>query len=403
MDRASLTEMREAEIEKAHQIATRLSAQRDIASSRDLYPELALTSPYTYCVGSIRPVDLLPFFNTVITDLRPLPTSEHFESRYGLTVRQFIDLIEQGRLAVRLRADHLQFSALEYLAPLFSEHLLPRSDRYKVLYHDKMLMHRIHAREIFAGTEAKGRRWLREYLDWLTPPQFADVVSDKFALVATYCGVGQAERIVERTLSLTGDPAVSYDWLHIYSRFRIYPYMNSLDGINVLPAKEVDLLPVELRPDKSSYLPYEVGRALLCNLPIDPRTDLSQAGCVSADDWLRTLRELDSALAASAPGAIHEWTARLHELVASTRREVTRMRQRRESLEQKFLIVSGIGIAGALSEYAPPHWKPIIGAGSAAIFSARAKIADTIVKFRKQSHVLAWFDLQNEILSNMPK
>lgn len=397
MDLPMLNELHEAEVDSAERIISEITSRHDETAASALFPELSLISPYTYCIGSVRPVDLLPFFRTVIVDLRPLPSPAAFEVRYGLTVPQFVRLANEGRLAVRLRHHHTSFASLDYLDDLFWELPLPRSDRYKLLHRRELADNQDHARQIFANTRPISTHWMREYADWHSPPDFLSILASKFALVATYCGRSHAEYIVEEALRRTNDVGHCYDWLHIFSRFRVYPYMNTLDGINVLPSRETEMLPAELRPPSGSFLPYEIGRALVCNIPIEISRAEPGTGIAEPELWLRLLEEIDHALDSSDPGLVSNRATRLQILVHDTRRQVAKMSRRKDALDQRFVFLSGIGIAGSLSEYAPQQWKPIIAVGSATIFQSRSKIADIIVKFRKKSHVIAWFELSQEL------
>lgn len=367
-------------------------------SEKDLYPELELNEPYSYCVGSVQVATLIPLFQTVIVDLRPLPSPQAFEARYGLTIDDFRIFLEQGRIAVRLRDDYTSFASLDFLDGILREHEPPRSNRYTHLHGNEIETNRQRAREIFPGFEPRGQSWRREYADWVQEPLFQDVFVEKFALVASYVSPVQAETIVEEALRSTNDPATAYDWLHIFSRLRVYPTMNCLDGVNFLPIRDASLLPRPLRPSGiEDHLPYEVGRALMCNLPLRLSNDVDLALVVDPAEWMSVIRSLDAALARSSPNDLPDRCSNLQRLIYDTRSQAAEMARRKESLERRFVTVSGIGIVGALSEYAPPHWKPIIGSGSAAVYQARSKIADLIVKFRKKSHVVAWFKIEQKL------
>ena len=397
MEGVALAELAEAENERAHAVVEAITANDSPQPPQSLYPELVLKEPYAYCVGSTRPADVAPLFQTVIVDLRPLPTPSAFESRYGVNVEMFLRLAKQGRFSVRLRDDHSSFQSLDYLREIFFELPLPRSNRYTLLYDPDISMNRSRAEAVCPTTPPVRTGWAREYMDWRTRPSFRQVLIEKFALVATYYGTCEAERIVESALRATNDSAACYDWLHIFSRFRIYPFMNSLNGITVLPTADSDLLPTGLRSAPGPRLPYEIGKALICNLPIRLPTELELALKVDPSQWMRAVNSLDATLTQAGPESIASESIRLNRLAIETRREVENMAKRKRALERRFVTLSGIGIAGALSQYAPSHWQPIIGISSATLFQARSKIADNVVKFRKGSHVVAWFDLQQQL------
>lgn len=372
-------------------------------AERDLYPELVLNRPYSYCIGAVRPVHVLPFFETLIVDLRPLPTPQQFERRYGLSVDDVIALQDQGRLALRIRDHYTKFANLDYLDPLLSRHP-PASTRFMHLYQDEYDAAIDSGLSVCPRQNPRGTRWKAEYADWQEPPSFIEVFAGKFALVSCYFGVEYARALVERSLELSDDPADAYDWLHIFSRFRVYPYMNCLEGINTLPVSErlrlpenVAPVPMERRPMRPRFLPYEVGRAVLSNLNLRTPDDWQRAIQVPVRDWMQLLQSLDAALETGDNRDVAETTARVTQELRAIHAEVEQMKRRKRQIQGTFASVGGMGIIGALSDYAPPEWKPIIGMAAGATLAAAGKIANTVVRFRKSSQVIAWFDIRSKL------
>lgn len=410
MDERALLSLDGEENERAAELAKLLRHKKEQGlgvSQRDLYPELDLREPYSYCIGSIKPTDILPLVNTLIVDLRPLRTPEQFHARYGLGVEQFVRLVEQGRIAVRLRDCYARFEGLDYLDQLLKRRPPPPlSTRYMQLFREDHEVYLEEGKRTCPERPPRGDRWRAEYRDWVAPPTFREAFARKFALVSCYFGSDYAGQIVEDALSTDADPALAYDWLHNFSRFRVYPYMNCLDGLSVLPISDLGLLPRSLRPSQPEPsreaivdVPYEVGRAFMLNLPLDLPAELEVALHVPPADWITVITELDKALEGAKPTDVAEKCGMAARFARETREEVERMLGRKMAVERTIATISGIGIVGALSEYAPPEWKPILGVASGALLAGRKIVANTTVKFRKKSHVVAWFDFQKHLTS----
>lgn len=418
-------QMRELEAQETSQTAEIVNqlrakiARGSALGAAELYPELSLDPPYTYCTGIAKPSVLLPFFSTLIVDLRPLPTEKAFEERYGLTPYQFIEYVEQGRIVVRLRDRHDRFAGIDYLDPIFaSVGCPPSSVRYKALYSDEHAHLLPVAKSLLKKTVPKDNWWSREYSDWKSPPAFQDVFADKFALVGAYFGEDIATSLTSRALKSTGDPGIAYKWLHVFSRARVYPYMNCLDGVNALSLEDLHLtqgLPGDIvanpraeyatrrrwfdflrRQREPKTFPYDLGRLMLTNLHVALPDKLDSALQVMPSDWLAAVRELDKALTSESQPAIQTTSRRLIRLIEDVSAEAERMRKRQKAFSSLITLV-GVGIVGPLSEYAPAEWKPIVQAAGASLVLLKDPTARLLTKLAKPSHVAAWFNLVSEL------
>lgn len=404
MQKKALEALAEQELDLATS-ASRTLRQRHFRageySERMLYPELKLKSPYTYCVGNIQAACLLPLYNTVIVDLRPL-ARQAFEHRYGLSVDQFSRYVEQGRIAPRLRVPYREFVGLDYLDDLLRRQP-PVSRRYIHLYGD------VHAGYLEAGRSRcpMGRRlsthWNKEYDDWKAKPSFRDVFAYKYALVSCYVGEDEARRIAEEATGRTKDAAAAYDWLHRFSRLRVYPSSNCLDGVNTLSVHDWEFAHMTatrgamvLRGETPTF---EVGRAVLLNMPLDLPGDLDRAMKVSPSLWMKTIHSLDAALRSQSQNEVGNVCTRISRLAQATRDEVEAMRNRKEAISRFGARLGALGIVGLLSRMAP-DWDWIIGGTSGAAVGFKDHIADGVVKFRRADHVVAWFDLRKAVDSN---
>ena len=422
MNEHQLEEMTAQETSQVEKIVGQLRrkiAEHKPISASELYPEMALKSPYTYCIGNVKAATLLPFFSTVIVDLRPLPSLEAFESRYGLSPERFIEYVEQGRIAVRCRDKYERFEGLSYLDPIFQ--ILgcpPSSIRHKYLYAEDQLRLFSIAREMIGMARPEDDWWRREYADWKTPPMFTEVFADKFALVGCYFGEETASELVRRAMANTQDPGQAYKWLHVFSRARVYPYMNCLDGINSLSLEDLRLtssLPTDVevrsrqeyaRPRKwydflrrnprPQMFPYELGKVMLTNMRLSIPADLDTALQIVPADWNAAVRELDKALEAGMQVQIEAKSRYLIRLVKEVSSEVATMR-RRQKQYANLITLAGVGIVGPLAEYAPADWKPLVQAAGASLVVLKTPIASALVRMLKPSHVTAWFDIEAQL------
>ena len=408
MREKELRDLEELELFRAKQIAATLwnkKKQGVIFSERELYPELNLESPYSYCIGAIKAKEILPFFSTLIVDLRPLPNAAEFESRYGLSVEEFTRFVDQGRIVIRVRGSYLHFKGLDYLDQLLTRQPTPpTSIRYKYLHGSDHEEYFERGKALHPKQRPRANHWQMEYADWAHPPRFREVFANKFALVSCYFGPDYAQEIVERAFHDSRDIGIAYDWLHVFSRLRVYPFMNCLDGINTLSLSDLAILPTYLQgvkqtaeKPKSQSLPYEVGRALLSNLSFDKPEDFNRAFEIAPQDWQKAIADLDKALEKDRPENITDKCNKLTRLAQETRKEVKKMLRRKHKIEMTFVTIGGLGIVGTLSHYAPHEWQPIMGIASGAMMAVRTMIADAAVKFRKKSHVVTWFKLERKL------
>lgn len=424
MDLRRLKELQEEEKERTKAVVAalkeKIAKQRPI-SAFELYPELILDTPYTYCLGNISPAVLLPFYQTLIVDIRPLPSPEAFKARYGLSVRDFVKYMEQGRIVIRIRDDFERFADLSYIDDIFRiAPYPPSSTRYKFLYEEDHASLVSTAKLLIGRSKPKDDWWKKEYLDWKKPPSFSEVIANKYALVGCYFGRDTASEIVIRALEATGDPGQAYRWLHIFSRARVYPYMNCLDGINTLSIDDLsqatkllsgisakpsiqykrrkkwyEILKRELQPQT---VPYELGKATLSNLAIAVPDDLDKALQIVPSEWMRVIKELDKALEKGSQDQIELRSRNLIRLLEEVRKETLKMKER-QSKYANFITLLGLGILGPLAEYAPPEWKPIVQATAASAVILKDLIARSILKFAKPSHIAVWFDITAKLES----
>ncbi len=99
-----LQEYESKNIEKAVKILH--GYKKDELDISEFYPEFKLNNPYTATnstpLNSIKPYQLLPFFKTVIVDVLPLESENLFETYYGMSVNELIELKSRGRAVMKL-------------------------------------------------------------------------------------------------------------------------------------------------------------------------------------------------------------------------------------------------------------------------------------------------------------
>ena len=124
MDLEVLKELDTSKAEEAGKISK--NYKKDKIDILDFYSKLNLNTPYTETnstsLSSINPYQLMPFFNTVIVDIMPLPNEKLFEKHYGMSVEDLIELERKEKVAIRLPRCYIDYKDIEndYLDPILS-------------------------------------------------------------------------------------------------------------------------------------------------------------------------------------------------------------------------------------------------------------------------------------------
>lgn len=124
MDLELLSELDSKKANEAAKISK--NYKKDKVDILDFYPDLNLNTPYTGTnstnSNSIKPYQLLPFFNTIIVDILPLPNEKLFNKYYGTSVEELIELERKKKVAIRLSSRYVTYKNVvdDYLDPILS-------------------------------------------------------------------------------------------------------------------------------------------------------------------------------------------------------------------------------------------------------------------------------------------
>ena len=103
MDIESLKELEYKNMELNKKIYQRNNKADDIL---DFYPMFKLKEPYTSYYSDtfnrLKPYQLLPFFENIIFDLKPLSTEQDFYKYYGMSLEQIMELHDKGIIHFRI-------------------------------------------------------------------------------------------------------------------------------------------------------------------------------------------------------------------------------------------------------------------------------------------------------------
>ena len=123
MDIESLKELELENIELNKKIYQRNDKTNDIL---DFYPMFKLREPYTSysydTYNKLKPYQLLPFFENIIFDLKPLPTEQDFYKYYGMGIEEIMELNDKGIIHIRIPS-YLSFKKVvdDYLDDILEE------------------------------------------------------------------------------------------------------------------------------------------------------------------------------------------------------------------------------------------------------------------------------------------
>src|SRR3989442_10944782 len=129
-----LCELQKKEEDKIEKITKKFTTKtKKKIEVKEVYQELSIKKHPTYCVGTIMASELIPYFGTVIVDLRPIPDEKKFTTRYGMSVKEMIEYLKKKRIVLRMRAPPPWYAGLDYLDPLLERHP-PSTRRYKIIF-----------------------------------------------------------------------------------------------------------------------------------------------------------------------------------------------------------------------------------------------------------------------------
>ncbi|MBF4468136.1 MAG: hypothetical protein ISP01_01895 [Methanobrevibacter arboriphilus] len=453
MEKDDLNEIDSKMISEAEKIKTHYN--KDKIDILDFYPKMELKIPYTgtntTTPNSIKPYQLLPFFNTVIVDILPLKSENSFEKYYGMSVEEIIELEKKGKLALKLAGKYIDYENLEnnYLDPILN--LKPYSSywiniKYGELVNDKFHEELEDIENLFKNKEFDFGNYLSMEMGMVDPIVIAssdlisegnpyyehignddlykEITKNNFSKLSN-SGYSNINKFLKQTLELgKGRLDWAFTYSHIYSSLLSDPIFNSLNGTNMTNYHLKDLLnDLILRTEtkelkngllsqSGEILEYDIGKLLNDSVSIPLVLNLEESLDYYYDGAKKALVSLENSIREKNKEEIIDISNELNENLRESGKIAEGMRKYTEVIpnvvENISVAVGMVGeIGGVLTD--DPQIKPIMetmeyGGQALEIFSQTEtfqKGIGKLVKINKQDHVVYLYDNYDNLPSNI--
>lgn len=454
MDLEVLKELDITKAEEAGKISQKY--KKDTIDILDFYSTLNLNTPYTETnstsLNSINPYQLLPFFNTVIVDIPPLPNEVLFKKHYGMSVEDLIELERKEKVAIRLPRCYIEYKDIEndYLDPILSRR--PPSTPlinlgYGLVVNNKLLEEINQTENFFKNKEDF------DFGDNLTmemgsidpyaitssdiisgnKPYLLDFDNNAYKQATeinfyklNHVGYHKVNSFLKELLS-TGNGRL--DWAFTYSSayasFLADPILGSLNGTHMVNynMKEIlnDLilrtsnktLRNELLQKSKNIMSLDIGKTLTneINMPLpitfEDSLDFDFKGAINA------LISLEKVVDEKNRNEIIDLTNELKNEICEAGQIVAGMRAPKKHINNVTNISTTISLLGASAGYlsTDPNVKPLLDsisllAGGTALLTKTEtiqNILEKVVKFNKNDHVLYLYNNYEKFTINPKK
>jgi hypothetical protein len=410
-----------------------LKAIRESFSELDLYPEFKNKLSGKIYTNRLKdhPLTLqLPFYDTIILPIYPVPTSSCYEKLYGVSFKQTMTLISQGNVTPLLAKDYTAFTALEndYMDELL-ENAPPTVNR--LTYLDALLMAKnallegqtiSNFRELEQARERviidlskraeqiEAQHHLGEAsVHYQNPdPDNIGPVKGDWSIPRFYiefCIRGYSD-LAEELIALDRVPSMIS--LAGYSEFLItapYRALGGLPSVENVYLSMARMAPSNItRDDLIRAFPVEIGELLINRFKLVDTTDLSLKGAIHV--WSKTrearraLVELDRAITqgANLTEIISKGEA-LTEFFNNVNQECEDMVRKKSKITTRYIpfslaIIGGIAhyktaLPGVISFALPIIWSEI---------SKKQLVqepVDFLLKLKRPPYICAFYDLAN--------
>ena len=256
--------MEEYERHQVNAIGARIQPAElfELGNTRVL-PEYEFRKPYGVWTGGIPLYAVLPFYKQLIVHIDPINNPEKFRSVYGLSIQEIVELREEGRLIVLLRAPYRAYDSL--FNPLLKDHV-PRNNRVETIFARTASLNVEDYRHFLEARypEPKTRLSKKFRHDLAGKSSGANVWSHALdsmsqrMLKLEMIGLGEQAKVVVES----NDLERTYEILHSLNRALAVPVIDALGGWDNIDAEHMDLIGFDLdataREENQILLPREV-------------------------------------------------------------------------------------------------------------------------------------------------
>jgi hypothetical protein len=391
-------------------------AKRGIREAKDLSIMSAIDwdfkAPYSNCLIGLPISVQMPFFEQLIMVLRPYHTEADFKKGYGLSVKSVLDLWRQKRLLVTT-VDPERYVGLDYLDPI-----LEKDPPYLEMIGEVFFqtISDLNKGEGYfesclevATDKIRANKSLVESLIPDTMPRLSYRAMSKgdfiplFATAyATLCGFGYedlATSLLSRASRLSMEELVKFNELLIF-----YPRFRAADGVVTLQPSDFHLATEIGLATRAQRFPVEVAKLLVEKLEILWIKDLGWEQVVELRGKTAELRKLLFEIDRYASSGEFQKLPRQEALEKAFEeaRAASAEIARTKNLSTK-MIHASLGILGGAAGVALARYPGLLAGtalGGLGAIPFAEESAETLAKFRKKSHAIAYFDVQRGLDTN---
>jgi hypothetical protein len=416
MDKKQIQEIDDREKAKCEYLLEK-NRKKKRSSVLDFFPELRLRGVCGYFMFG-QPVWLLiPYLDVVIVNIAPYKNEKALEAKLGLSVKTLLDLERKGRIQLLLDTSPLEYTNLDFLDPIIGK---SGCSDYRLSAFSHCLTSR------FKGYCAEGEKvfdgrlgGFAEEVGWskFVKRPAKELEGTASTLYAQLLALGYHDLCKELSALAQEHPALAYRKLYVYARFLTDPTFYSLDGINPIETEYAKMK--EYCDECSKWEPrfrrrilpfsHDVGKAILENLKLRMPNDLEQALNIPTDKARRALSELDNVVTKKAGEKIVDRKMALefafmetNEAIRSVDAKVARIsRKKFKRVADAGIVTIGVtGIVAANLIGAPLLSSIAATLGIETILAMPRfvrQLPEAVMKLRKPSHVIAFYDIQKRI------
>lgn len=439
MDLELLSELDTKKAEEAAKISK--NYKKDEVDILDFYPHLNLNTPYSGTnstnSNSIKPYQLLPFFNTVIVDIVPLPNEKLFKKYYGTSIEELIELERKEKVAIRLPTLYTHYKDVEndYLDPILSRR--PASSFlinlcYGNLVNGKFIEELAQTENFFKNKEFDFGNNLTMEMGIIDPlvlassdiitgqqPYLSNLNNDDYSkftqnnFVKLYCtGYDDIIEFLKGLLSIGhGRLDWAFTYSSIYASFLADPILSSLNGTHMVNYNMKEILNdliirnsnkifnKELQTKSNDILSYDIGKTLSKEIFTPLPLNLEESLDFDYEGAINALKSLEKVVDEKNRNEIIDLTQELSNEIQEAGQIASNMRGSvNKNLTDVANITTTIGLlgvtAGQLVE--DPNIKPLLTSISAISSAAGLftktetlqKALEKVIKYNKNDHVL---------------
>lgn len=351
-----------------------------------------------------------PFYDSVIFEVMPVKSQSLFESGFGISVDQLLELHKKGRVKIMLGHQPTAFGNLTYLDEILE--LRPptiiRFAAYSSLVQSRLgydPMKYAEWREFGAkiardkGIDKNPTLQLDFRLTHMVAAGGPESLIEEFGInFAHLCQIGY-EKLAKK-LSENKDPVAAFLGLRGYSGLLYYRPRDALEGIQSWSNKDFQLARrIDLKENQvRRFFPVDIGKLLCRELKLIDVRDLGFEKIVdlfgSTSTVCQTLYDLERAVREKRTTVIQDRNKALQRVWNECMEAVQAMIRERNLIVKAIPIALGVvgGVIGSLA-FLPGLIAGILGGGIGGL-AVSEEMADRLVTVKRPSHLVSLYRIK---------